>query len=205
MKDKLGKAAGLPRRVGRSAVAGILLVSQVAACAKSPDSIEAKYVSPIQYKNWDCDQLLDERMRLVREVDRVSGLQRENANADVALMTVGLIILWPALLGLAATRDRKDELARLKGEYEAVDSQMKMKQCALPPPQPSPAPAPPANLEKSGPTAGAPPTQVPGTAPVTPVATTRPAAAGLTECKAADGSIVMVADSACPPGYLSAK
>lgn len=109
-------------------------VSYLAGCAKGPDSIEARYVSPATYQTWSCEQLVDEKMRLTREVDRVSGLQRENANADVAMMSVGLIIFWPALIGLAATKDRKDELGRLKGEFEAVDLQVKGKQCSAPAP-----------------------------------------------------------------------
>lgn len=105
-----------------------------AACASSPDSIEARYVSPNAYQNWTCDQLVDERTRLTKEVQRVSGLQRENANADVAMMTVGVIIFWPMLFGLAATKDRKDELGRLKGEYDAVDLSIRTRQCTTPAP-----------------------------------------------------------------------
>jgi hypothetical protein len=123
-------------RVGglRRAFAALVMVSYVGACAKGPDSIDARYVSPNTYQNWSCEQLVDEKMRLTREVDRVSGLQRENANADAAMMTVGLIIFWPALIGLAATKDRKEELSRLKGEHEAVDLQVKGKQCSAPAP-----------------------------------------------------------------------
>jgi PKD repeat protein len=121
-------------RALRKAVCVLVAAAQVTGCAKSPDSIDAKYVSPQQYQNWTCDQLAEEKIRLTREVDRVAGLQRENANADTAMMAVGLIILWPALLGLAATRDRKDELGRLKGEYEAVDASLKTKACTLAPP-----------------------------------------------------------------------
>lgn len=109
---------------------GILL----SGCATNPDNIEGRYVSPVIYASWTCDQLTEERTRVSREVTRVVGLQRENANADAALMTVGVVLLWPALLGLAATKDRKEEVGRLKGEYEAVDQAGKMRQCALPPP-----------------------------------------------------------------------
>jgi|tagenome__1003787_1003787.scaffolds.fasta_scaffold20170147_1 hypothetical protein len=119
-----------------------LAASYLAACTKSPDSIDARYVSPTTYQAWSCEQLVDERMRLTREVDRVAGLQRENANADAALMGVGLIIFWPALIGLAATKDRKEELSRLKGEYEAVDSNVKGKQCSAPAPGRASAPVP---------------------------------------------------------------
>lgn len=116
------------------------------SCTTHPDNVEAKYVSPVIYSAWTCDQLTEERIRLTREVSRIAGLQRENANGDAAMMTVGIIILWPVLFGLAATHDRKDELGRLKGEYEAVDQAGKIKHCPAPPPpsaQPQAAPATP--------------------------------------------------------------
>src|SRR5437762_1280624 len=90
----------------RRAVGLSICVAQV-GCASQPDSIEPSYISPVTYQSWSCDQLLDERIRLTKEVERVSGLQRENANADTAMMTVGVILLWPMLFGLAATKDRK--------------------------------------------------------------------------------------------------
>ncbi len=115
-------------------IARLSLCLVQAGCASQPSSIDARYVSPTTYQSWNCDQLRDEQKRLHAEVQGVSGLQRENANADAAMMTVGLILLWPALFGLAATRDRKDELSRLKGEYEAVDQSTKAKQCVVPSP-----------------------------------------------------------------------
>lgn len=113
-----------------------------AGCASSPDSIEARYVSPNTYQNWTCDQLVGERTRLSKEVQRVSGLQRENANADAAMMAVGLVLLWPVLFGLAATKDRKDELGQLKGEYDAVDLSIRGRQCTMPAPGMPSVPAP---------------------------------------------------------------
>jgi hypothetical protein len=121
----------------------VLAVIAQTGCASSPDSISARYVSPNMYQNWSCDQLLDEKMRLTKEVERIAGLQRENANADAAMMTVGLIIFWPALIGLAATKDRKGELGQLKGEYDAVDLSLRSRQCTLPPPGAPSVPATP--------------------------------------------------------------
>lgn len=120
------------RNIGRPLA--LLAVIAQTGCASSPDSISARYVSPNMYQNWSCDQLIDEKMRLTKEVQRVAGLQRENANADAAMMTVGLIIFWPALIGLAATKDRKGELGQLKGEYDAVDLSLRTRQCTLPAP-----------------------------------------------------------------------
>ncbi len=119
-------------------LAGTVLLS---ACATRPENITARYVSPTGYRAWTCPQLTEERLRLDGEVARVANLQRENANADAALLTVGLIIFWPALIGMAATTDRRDELGRMRGEYLAVETTMREQNCALPPPT-TPAPAP---------------------------------------------------------------
>jgi len=121
--------AWVRRMVGLS-----ICVTQV-GCASQPDSIEPSYISPVTYASWSCDQLLDERIRLTKEVERVSGQQRENANADAVMMTVGIVLLWPVLFGLAATKDRKIELGRLKGEYDAVQNNLTSKQCQATPPK----------------------------------------------------------------------
>lgn len=126
--SKNGK--GLPLRA-RQAFSAVVSVSLVAGCASHPDSVEARYVSPTTYQSWSCEQLVDEKKRLTSEVERVSGLQRENANVDAAMMGVGLIVFWPALFALAATKDRKDELGRLKGEHDAVDLSTRQRQCGM--------------------------------------------------------------------------
>ena len=82
------------------------------------------------YQNYNCQQLSDERGKLRGEVSRITSLQQENANTDTAMMTVGIIIFWPALFALAATKDRKEELGKLKGELESVETAMKSRQCA---------------------------------------------------------------------------
>ncbi len=100
-----------------------------AACASGPSSIEARYVSPNTYQAWTCPQLFDEKARVSSELDRASGLQKENATADAVIVGAGIIVAPILLIGLAATKDRKDEIGRLKGEYEAVDTNIKAKQC----------------------------------------------------------------------------
>ena len=98
-------------------------------------------------------------------------------------MTVGLILFWPALFGLAATRDRKDDLGRLKGEYEAVELQGRKKQCTLPAPPPSAPASPPAAKPTE---AGVEPPKYTNQPPMTPVTAPAPAnsnKAGFTECR----------------------
>lgn len=116
-------------------LAGGVLLS---ACATRPENITARYVSPSTYRAWNCAQLQEERIRLDGEVARIAKLQRENANADAALLTVGLIIFWPALIGMAATTDRREELGRLRGEHDAVQTALREHNCVVPPPSLAP-------------------------------------------------------------------
>jgi hypothetical protein len=89
------------------------------------------------YRALNCEQLNDERTRVGLELQRITALQRENANADAAMMTAGLILFAPALLGLAATTDRSDQIATMMGERDAMDLAAREKACPainLPPP-----------------------------------------------------------------------
>jgi hypothetical protein len=60
-------------------------------------------------------------------------MQREDANTDAGFTTVGLVLFWPALFGLAATTDRSETIAAMKGERDAMDLAAREKAC--PPPQ----------------------------------------------------------------------
>jgi hypothetical protein len=105
-------------------------ISQVAACATHPDNIDAQYVSPVTYESWTCDKLVSERDRVGAEALRITDLQRESANGDAMFMAVGMLIFWPALLGMAATKDRKSELARMRGEHQALETNIVSKGCS---------------------------------------------------------------------------
>jgi hypothetical protein len=101
-----------------------------AACASGPSSIDARYVSPNTYQAWSCPQLFDEKARVSSELERTTGLQKENATTDAVIVGAAIIFAPIILVGLAATKDRKDEIGRLKGEYEALDLNIKTKQCS---------------------------------------------------------------------------
>jgi hypothetical protein len=117
-----------------SAVALVVLLVAASGCAPHPDNIETRVVAADAYQGKSCDQLYEEKARLTGEVERVAGLQRENANTAAAITAVGVIIAWPLLLGLAATKDRQEELSKLRGEYDAVDLSIRTRHCTVPAP-----------------------------------------------------------------------
>jgi uncharacterized lipoprotein YajG len=107
-----------------------LTALMVTACATPPDKISASYVSPLQYNDYSCDQIKRELLRVNRRVVEVTGAQKKHADNDAVAMGVGLVLFWPALF-LLAGGDKKDELARLKGEYEALEQAAIQKDCMI--------------------------------------------------------------------------
>ncbi len=105
-----------------------LASSVVIGCSSSPDKIAAKYVSPLQYQPYDCEQVQMELMRVNRKVIEVTGVQQKEANSDAVAMGVGLVLFWPALFFLAGD-DSEQELGQLKGEYQALETVAIQKKC----------------------------------------------------------------------------
>jgi hypothetical protein len=100
----------------------------LAGCAKSAASIDASYVSPLAYQAHNCDALAAEYATLKRRAAETFAKQdRVSGNDDVA-MGVGLVLFWPALFFIDSS-DHKHEVARLKGEIQAVEDAANRKGC----------------------------------------------------------------------------
>jgi hypothetical protein len=113
-------------RTACSALALLIL----AGCATSSKDVPTTYVSPIQYSNYDCDQLRQELARIQGRVGQLSGRLDEAASNDKTLAGVGIILFWPALFALGGTKQQEAELSRLKGEYEALQVASTGKKCS---------------------------------------------------------------------------
>ncbi len=92
----------------------------LSACTSNASKISATYVSPLTYQDMSCRQIRGEIDRVSRKVQEVTGVQNKEAEKDAWAMGVGLVLFWPALFFLMGD-DKKEELRRLKGEYEALE------------------------------------------------------------------------------------
>ena len=113
----------------------------VAGCAKDADQVGATYVSPVLYENYTCPQLGEEAQRVSSRAAQASGVQDSKATNDKVAMGVGLIVFWPALLFTKGNDENTAELARLKGQMDAIEQASIKKRCGItfqhaPPPQP---------------------------------------------------------------------
>jgi len=108
---------------------GLLLL---AACATQPEEISAAYVSPLHYRNYDCEQLEMESERVLRRSQELYFSLKDEADTDEAQMAIGLILLWPTLFFVEGGDDyRAMEYSRLKGERDAIERTSIQKKCAI--------------------------------------------------------------------------
>ena len=142
------------------------------SCASRPETITARYVSPAAYRSWQCDDMAEELNRLEAERLRLFGLQQSNAEAGAGVaaagttLSTGMIVAgavlavptfgWSLLLipaGLATgggaaatvatmTTDRREEISRILGEVEAINTSRRDKSCPTQPVAPAGAPPP---------------------------------------------------------------
>ena len=102
------------------AVAAISLLS---ACANRPESIHASYVSHEKYTQLNCAELASKKGDMRAELDKYSRLQDSKANTDA----VGVFFL--ALPFSKLSGDHEADVARLKGEVEAIDTAQVKNRC----------------------------------------------------------------------------
>ena len=103
----------------------------LAACAKSTGEIAPQYVSPMQYKSYDCEQIEMEMQTLSRRISQVGGQVDETASTDKAQTAIGILLLWPTLFFLDGDTPQAAEYSRLRGEFDALQQSATQKKCNI--------------------------------------------------------------------------
>jgi hypothetical protein len=112
-------------------VVAALAALSLSACASKSSDIAAAYVSPLQYESLSCRQLAEEAQRVSHRAAVAAGVQDDNATKDAVATTVGVIVFWPALFFIGGDKQNGAELARLKGEMEAIEQASIRKNCGI--------------------------------------------------------------------------
>lgn len=112
-------------------IASVITGSLLSACATNPDNITAAYVSPGLYNTYSCAQLREEASRVSARAAQITGAQSSKATSDAVVMGAGLILFWPALFFIKGDGTTAVEVARLKGEMEAVEQASIQKKCGI--------------------------------------------------------------------------
>ena len=109
----------------------LLLCMLLAGCASSSEAIKASYVSPLQYQGLTCTQIGAEMERVSRRASEVSGVQDSQRSSDQWATAGAIILFWPAAFLVKGDGNTAAELARLKGEFEALEQAGIQKNCNL--------------------------------------------------------------------------
>lgn len=115
----------------KNIVAVGLIAVAVTSCASKADKIAASYVSPTLYSNLSCSQLADEARSVSSRAAVAAGVQDKKAGQDAAITTVGIVLFWPALFFNSGDGASAAEVARLKGEMQAVEDASRRKGCSI--------------------------------------------------------------------------
>ena len=111
--------------VGLSA---ILTVTAFSGCAKKATEVQAAYVPKSKYIDRSCEILEKDMESVSEQLVTVTKSQDSAHNRDVAMAVVGTVIFWPAYFVMLAG-DEEEKLAKLKGEYQAIDEAMIYNHC----------------------------------------------------------------------------
>ncbi len=103
----------------------------LSACAQKSSDISATYVSPLTYQSYSCEQLGAEAQRVSQQAVAASSAQDQQASSDAATTAVSLVLFWPALFFIDGDDENAAQLARLKGEMEAIEQANIQKNCGL--------------------------------------------------------------------------
>ncbi|WP_460449076.1 hypothetical protein [Alsobacter sp. SYSU BS001988] len=114
-----------------SRAVAVLGCVSVAACASRSENIAAAYVSPVSYQSWSCSQISEEAARVSSRAAQLAGVQDSKATGDAVATGVGVVLFWPALFFIKGEGATAGELARLKGEMEAIEQVSVQKRCGI--------------------------------------------------------------------------
>lgn len=109
----------------------VAVAASLAGCASRSENIAAAYVSPNQYASYNCRMLEEEATRVSARAIASSGAQDSKATGDAVATTVGVVLFWPALFFIKGEGASAAEVARLKGEMEAIEQASIQKRCNI--------------------------------------------------------------------------
>jgi hypothetical protein len=106
----------------------VVIVASVSlvACANRPETIHASFVSHERFIDLSCDQLVGRLASTRADLDKYSKMQDEKATGDA----IGVFLVLVPVSKL--TGDYEGEVARLKGEVEAIETAQIKNKCRAP-------------------------------------------------------------------------
>ncbi|WP_195759850.1 hypothetical protein [Paracoccus sp. S-4012] len=122
-----------PRRRARTVLGCAVLAAStaLAGCADQSDQIAPSYVSPSMFTAMNCQQLGDEAHRVSSRASHAIAEQDRRASNDATATAISLILFWPAAFFIKGDGQSAAEVARLKGEMQAIEHANTARNCGI--------------------------------------------------------------------------
>jgi PBP1b-binding outer membrane lipoprotein LpoB len=101
------------------------------ACSSAPkaNEVSAAYVPASQYQSMTCEQLITEAESIRRSVPALESAVDKHRSNQTGVEVVTWLLFWPAAFALDKGEATSSQLAKAKGELEAISLAMKSKKC----------------------------------------------------------------------------
>ena len=102
-----------------------------AGCASRSEDVAASYVSSSMYSSYSCRELNVEAQRVSAAAAAAAGVQDSARTRDAVATTAALVVFWPAAFFVGGNSAQTAELARLKGQMQAIEEASIQKRCGI--------------------------------------------------------------------------
>ena len=113
------------------AILATALSLTAAGCASRSEDVAAASVSPAAYSSYSYRELSAEAQRVSAAAAGAAGAQDSSRTKDVVATTAAVVIFWPAAFFVGGNNAQTAELARLKGQMQAVEEASIQKRCGI--------------------------------------------------------------------------
>ena len=113
----------------------VLAVSALLGCATRSADIAPAPANVADFAGWDCNRLADEQDLVQHRAADLAYTVDERVGNNIMALGVGLAVFWPAILAMRPAGPEAQDLARLKGRFEALQTASRLIQCPAPSPE----------------------------------------------------------------------
>jgi hypothetical protein len=112
-------------------VTPLLIALICAGCASKSADVAPTYVSPVMYQNFTCQQIAQEAQNISAHAAEMAGAQDQKRTNDQIATGVAIVVFWPAAFFVGGDENTAAELARLKGQMQALEGASVQKNCGI--------------------------------------------------------------------------
>ena len=110
-------------------LAGCALALGVAGCATRAVDVRPVPANAADFMAWDCSRIDDEQDAVQQRAADVAYAVDERAGNNILALGVGVTVFWPAILAMRPAGLEAQDLAQLKGRFEALQTASRLKGC----------------------------------------------------------------------------